>query len=1159
MAKVAAVSCALLCLGILTLYIIAALAIRTPFAADGLSRLASAYLGQPVGIGGLGFTAGTIMIDDLRLLNHADFGSGNLTVARSVAIRPAWLDLLQGRNRVADLVVDGLQISLDQNRKGIWNFEKLVRVLSQQKGGRETFIKRLQVRDSAIRIKGIGVENIHLEVYNLSTKGTEGGRIALTGTDREGNPVRLEGAGRLGPSPSGELILSARNLLPARMFGRLPPAKSLDLAMARMTLLVTLKLHQGNLRAAGKVGVEDAAMVLAGTRVPLKGGLAFNGRYQAATDEVVVDSCSVEVNDLARLLVSGTVRQVKTRRAFSARLSLAPVELSSLYKLLPRELRRDLALGGRLETQTFRVAGDAAGGITAATGTILLAGGELHKAERLLVQDLALKAELTRVTKGWQAVGTINSGGRQAMVQRLNARFSAMFSTRMRPLHAAIPSLSATVFNIPASGSIVYEPGPAPLRVQLKTADVPLASLRHPALKEVAIASGRGRLALAAQGRGPADFTGTADIAVAGFKGDRGGKIVALQSVRIGSAFSRTGGKMSASGEAACSGASFDGKEAGFSVAYRIDNAAFLLTRFHATLNGAKLAIAEVQGRLPLPVARGEETKIPVHVRLNGLTAHSGGSALEGLAGTIQADFISAGSKRWLIGDGELSGEVSVGGAGLGSLAAHLRFGQAGIVADVEGSILEGDGHGAIRLDPFDPAMKTAFNMTLSGLHAERLAGLKPGALPIKAREGLLEVKLSGEYQRGHDLQCRLEAEGSGLDLADKNGRTLIRSGALRASADLARDVLNIRQFLASAGETVTVRGSGELAQPFSPSRRGHFSLALAETSVDAVLTAFINSLPRSVQEGTATGTIGAEGNLRIAPKRILFDGSLSLAKAGMDIPSQKFTMSDVTGTIPLSLDLQAAEQQPKRMKLSRETFQGQLAVLKKSAAAGTDCTIGRIRFGEMELGETTLALRAGDGVTELVALKSTLFRGTLLGDAFFSHGRKISFGGNLMVSDLSLAALCNAYPNLKGYLSGKVDGFFSLSGAGAGAGGVRGFFHVWAHEGPDEAMLVSKEFLQKLAGKKLRGIFFRNDRPYDRGEIRGYLEKGYLTFDTLDISNTNFFGIKDLSVTVAPVQNRIAVEHLLTSIKEAATRGKATGAGEGAAPPIETEFRWEE
>jgi len=98
------------------------------------------------------------------------------------------------------------------------------------------------------------------------------------------------------------------------------------------------------------------------------------------------------------------------------------------------------------------------------------------------------------------------------------------------------------------------------------------------------------------------------------------------------------------------------------------------------------------------------------------------------------------------------------------------------------------------------------------------------------------------------------------------------------------------------------------------------------------------------------------------------------------------------------------------------------------------------------------------------------------------------------------------------------------------------------------------------LAGRKLKGIFFRTDRPYDRGEIRGYLESGFLTFEVLDIAHTNLFGIKDLSVSVAPVQNKISLMQLITSIRAAATRGKTAAGGEGAAPaPPETEFKWQE
>jgi hypothetical protein len=108
--------------------------------------------------------------------------------------------------------------------------------------------------------------------------------------------------------------------------------------------------------------------------------------------------------------------------------------------------------------------------------------------------------------------------------------------------------------------------------------------------------------------------------------------------------------------------------------------------------------------------------------------------------------------------------------------------------------------------------------------------------------------------------------------------------------------------------------------------------------------------------------------------------------------------------------------------------------------------------------------------------------------------------------------------------------------------------------------MLVSKEFLQKLAGKNLRGFFFRDDRPYDLAEIKASLIDGYLEFETLDISHTNFVGIRDLSVSVAQAQNRIALDHLFNAIRQAAARGKAAaGEDSPAAAPVETEFKWQE
>ena len=137
--------------------------------------------------------------------------------------------------------------------------------------------------------------------------------------------------------------------------------------------------------------------------------------------------------------------------------------------------------------------------------------------------------------------------------------------------------------------------------------------------------------------------------------------------------------------------------------------------------------------------------------------------------------------------------------------------------------------------------------------------------------------------------------------------------------------------------------------------------------------------------------------------------------------------------------------------------------------------------------------------------------------------------------------------PKIKDYISGHLDGVISLKGGGKNMTGLVGFTDLWVHEGSGEKMLVSKDFLQKLSGKKLSGIFFSSDRPYDRAEVAAVLEEGYLAFRKLDIVNTNFFGVRDLSVSIAPDQNRIALDHLLTTIKQAAERARTPA---GATPP---------
>jgi hypothetical protein len=195
-----------------------------------------------------------------------------------------------------------------------------------------------------------------------------------------------------------------------------------------------------------------------------------------------------------------------------------------------------------------------------------------------------------------------------------------------------------------------------------------------------------------------------------------------------------------------------------------------------------------------------------------------------------------------------------------------------------------------------------------------------------------------------------------------------------------------------------------------------------------------------------------------------------------------------------------------------------------------------------LNLGEVLLQISSGNGVTKIDSLRARLYEGALLGSGFVAMNKGISYRADLLINGLSLKRFCASIPKMKDYISGRLDGVISLKGGGKNLAGLVGFTDLWVHEGAGEKMLVSKDFLQKLSGKKLSGIFFSADRPYDRAEVTAVLEDGYLAFKKLDIVNTNFFGVSD---------------HLFTVSTQAADRGKdAAGA---TAPPAAEEFKWQE
>ena len=148
-----------------------------------------------------------------------------------------------------------------------------------------------------------------------------------------------------------------------------------------------------------------------------------------------------------------------------------------------------------------------------------------------------------------------------------------------------------------------------------------------------------------------------------------------------------------------------------------------------------------------------------------------------------------------------------------------------------------------------------------------------------------------------------------------------------------------------------------------------------------------------------------------------------------------------------------------------------------------------------------------------------------------------LNYRAGMIVKGMSLTTLCDDIAPLKGYISGKVDGGGLLKGTGGGMQGLIGKADFWTYSAGGEKTKISREFLEKVGGPSMKK--YLSERPFDKGIVSVYIENGFLVFKELEISHTNFLGMTDLSVKVAPYNNRIALDHFLSTIAEAADRAR--------------------
>ncbi|SNB47528.1 hypothetical protein [Geobacter sp. DSM 9736] len=1142
-------------IGILLLFVAGIYALidiifASPQAADFTERLLSRLLMKPVRVQSIQLSGATIRIAGLVIGNPAGFPKGRAASVRVLSVRPEWGALLLGKRSIRKIDVRGLNVIPMRNARGEWNVSLPPARDTAAPAGADVTIRYIDVKEMSLLIQGHGVREVSAQIRDISTAGSTVATFKVAGK-AAGGKFRLEGSYRPGRDSHGDLVLDAGSLSLREI--RIP-ASTLNLSHGIGNILVRGRLRGGVLQAETELRADHIKMQIGKSTVPLRGALGTTVRYDSRSDRLDIERFQVGINNLFKMTGNGHVLRLRTSRDFTVDLSTAPVSITAIRQYLPGTLRNDIAPAGMILPASLHLAGSG-NRITAALGNVSLREAGASRSGTSIISGVSADVTASKTLAGIEVRGRLNQPEGNDLLRIRSAAFSGLISYRLRLLRLMVPEVSAQVSTASVTGSLTYDHAdPAPFAANLHIAGAPLTLANRYINKGASFSSGTVTAEIDGAGRDSRSFAGKIRLSLREAEGYAGTHKFQVHTLTGDALIEADKEGVRASGDLKLDEAALAGKKIAASFGYAVSGRTFHLRDGMLRHDDLNLRFLEAGGALPL---RNKEGYFPLQLMFSGVRGEQGSYSFREGAGSISA--MLATEKPMLTGSAELTRlDLFMRKSEIASLAGRFTFTPQRSKADLTGDLLGGKSSASLTFDPFDATADATYAVDMKGVELQRLSLLFSRAGSAYPSGGRLDLSCDGRYNKRHGPSCLLSIAGSDITITGMGNRTLASGIGLTAEALLDGSKVTITKGSVATGNGVAATISGAVDGISSASPSGNFAFSVPVTPIDAIFDAAINMLPRKVQDATVKGTVAANAFIRLQGKKVNLDGTLAFADGRIEMPSQKLAVAAIDGTVPFSIAPSSPTVRRTPLTYGKQSYTLLLEGLRHPPPRLNTLNIGTLRFGPLDFGPMTMLLDARDGTISVASLHAPFAGGELLGRAGISPGSGTSYSLDLLVNDVSLRELCNAYPNIRGYLSGRVDGMMQLFSSGKGMEKMHGFVDLWTRESRQEKRLVSKEFLQKLAGQKLRGIFFRNDRPYDTGAIRASLDKGYLTFDLLDISHTNIFGVRDLSVSVAPIQNRISLDHLINAIGEAATRGRAVKGGAEPAP-AETEFKWEE
>jgi len=431
--------------------------------------------------------------------------------------------------------------------------------------------------------------------------------------------------------------------------------------------------------------------------------------------------------------------------------------------------------------------------------------------------------------------------------------------------------------------------------------------------------------------------------------------------------------------------------------------------------------------------------------------------------------------------------------------------------------------------------ISTAENIEIGNLSK---AVSKISGIPYVVTGNMKIASFEGTIDSAESVQGSAEIQAEKMSILNKENRNILKEGSMKSRIEFSGKNLDFKAD-ANAGK-ISADISGTIERFAQQNRSIRMRVIQPEIRLTDIRDAFWDVSPDSMLYAGLDGSVASDILIQYGPDTLKVSGNVICKALVLQGENGEYTIGPVNGTLPIAY----SKSGEKKKVLDLPSFErpefDNLRKYYSQIMPGKDftrITIGSVNYGFKFLENVDIRIKQEGGLLNIGHFSGNIFGGKLNGSAVVDMSEGLNYRAGILLEELSLTKLCDSIEPIKGYISGKVNGIASLKGSGSGIAKLIGKADFWTYSTDDEKTKISKEFLRKVGGPSIKA--YLGDRKFSKGIMNLYLQKGFVIFRELEISNKNFFGIQDLSVKVAPFNNRIAIDHLMWAITEAAQRAK--------------------